>query len=266
MDNIYSGERVKILEIQKHTSIERSLKLDIGIERGPGQFVMVSLPHAGEIPISISGFTSTAIEITVRNAGRVTSEIFRLKAGDELYVRGPYGRGFPVEQFEDQHLLVIAGGTGLASVKPLVENYLDDAGHNLKKLDLLVGFRSPKHILFRKKLERWGRDSGVIITVDTTEGETEAWAGGIGFVVDFVKHIGGIGPETKVVVVGPPLMITNTTRELFRHDVRRENVWLSFERHMKCGVGKCGHCRIREKCVCLDGPVFNYVEAKTLID
>lgn len=266
MDSIYAGKPVRIVQIQKHTKLERSFTLDVRLEGTPGQFVMVSIPHTGEIPISISGFTSTTIEITVRNAGKVTSEMFRLRTGDELCLRGPYGQGYPLEAFEGEALLIIAGGTGLASVKPLAEYYIDDERHKLKKLDILVGFRSPKHTLFKKKLEHWRRDCGVIVTVDTTEDETEAWAGGIGFVVDFVKHIGGIGSETKVAVIGPPLMITNTTRELFRHNVREENVWLSFERHMKCGVGKCGHCRIQDKYVCLDGPVFNYVEAKALID
>ncbi len=266
MDNIYAGRSVEILEIDKHTNMEWSFKLGGHIQGIPGQFVIVSLAQVGEIPISISGFHSTGVEITVRNVGKVTSELFHLKAGDEFYLRGPYGQGFPLDIFKNQHLLIIAGGTGVAAVKPLVEYCLYDGRHKIKKLDVLVGFRSPKHLLFSKELERWGKNSGVIVTVDTTEGETEAWAGGIGFVVDFVKHVGDIGPETKVVVVGPPLMITNTVRELVRHNVRDDNIWTSLERHMKCGVGKCGHCRIRDKYVCLDGPVFNYVEAKSLID
>lgn len=266
MDNIYASKAVKILSITKHTNIERSFTLDAPIHGMPGQFVMISLLHAGEIPISISGFSSTTIEITVRNVGKVTSKLFQLKVGDEIYLRGPYGESFPLDVFEGQHLLIIAGGTGLAAVKPLLEYFLDDNEYHPKKLNLLVGFKSPKDLLFKNELNAWQKKSEVFVTVDTTEGETEAWAGGIGFVVDFVKHIGGIGSETKVVLVGPPLMITNTVRELVHNNVREENIWTSFERHMKCGVGKCGHCRIRDKHVCLDGPVFNYVEAKSLID
>jgi anaerobic sulfite reductase subunit B len=266
VNNIYAGKAVKILDITKHTNMERSFTLDAHIHGMPGQFVIVSLSHAGEIPISISGFSSTAIEITVRNIGKVTSKLFQLKVGDELHLRGPYGKSFPLEAFESRHLLIIAGGTGLAAVKPLLEYSLDNDEYKPKKLNLLVGFKSPKHLLFKKELDHWQKKGQVLVTVDTTEGETEAWAGGIGFVVDFVKHIGGIGSETKVVLVGPPLMITNTVRELVRNNVREENIWTSFERHMKCGVGKCGHCRIRDKYVCLDGPVFNYVEAKSLID
>ena len=266
MDNIYMGRPVEILKIDKHTNAEMSFKLGAHIQGIPGQFVIVSLAQVGEIPISISGFSSKGVEITFRKVGKVTSELSHLKAGDELYLRGPYGKGFPIEFFESQRLLVIAGGTGVAAIKPLVEYCLHDDKHKIKKLDVLVGFRSPKHILFRKELKRWEKNYGVIVTVDTTEDETEAWAGGIGFVVDFVKHVSDIGPKTKVVVVGPPLMITNTVRELIHHDVRDDNIWTSLERHMKWGVGKCGHCRIRDKYVCLDGPVFNYVEATSLID
>ena len=266
MDNIYAGKAVKILGITKHTNMDRSFTLDANIHGAPGQFVMVSLSHAGEIPVSISGFSSTAVEITVRNIGKVTSKLFQLKVGDKVRLRGPYGEKFPLEAFEGRHLLVIAGGTGLAAVKPLLEHCLDNDEFKPKKLNLLAGFKSPKHLLFEKELDRWQKKGEVFVTVDTTEGETEAWAGGIGFVVDFVKHVGGIGAETNVVLVGPPLMITNTVRELVRNNVREENIWTSFERHMKCGVGKCGHCRIRDKYVCLDGAGFNYVETKSLID
>ncbi len=264
--NIYEGNEVKIVKIDKHTNLERTFTLDIGLEGCAGQFVMVSVAHAGEIPISISGFGSETFEITVRHAGKVTSSLFDKKVGDKISVRGPYGQGFERSNFADQHLLIIAGGTGLAAVKPLVEYYLGDSEHMVKKLDLLIGFKSPKHVLFKKELKQWERNGGVIVTVDTTEEDDESWAGGIGFVVDFVKHVDDLGPETKVVVIGPPLMMINTVRELSRHKVCCKNIWTSFERHMKCGVGKCGHCRIRDKYVCIDGPVFNYVEAESMID
>jgi anaerobic sulfite reductase subunit B len=119
-------------------------------------------------------------------------------------------------------------------------------------------------VLFAHELKRWQKTFRVTTTVDNDE--EYAWMGSIGFVVDFIKDVPTVGDETRVVLIGPPLMMTNSIRELARHGVREEHVWVSLERHMKCGVGKCGHCRIREKCVCLDGPVFNYIEAKQLID
>lgn len=264
--NIYEGNEVKIVKIDKHTKLERTFTLGAELQGSPGQFVMVSVAHAGEIPISISGFGSDTFEITVRNTGKVTSRLFDKKVGDKVSFRGPYGEGFPLADFQDQHLVVIAGGTAVAAVKPLIEHSLAGNDRAARKLDLLIGFRSPKHVLFKKELKSWEKNGGVIVTVDTTENDDDSWAGGIGFVVDFVKYVDDLGPDTKVVVIGPPLMMTNTVRELSRHKVCCKNIWTSFERHMKCGVGKCGHCRIRDKYVCVDGPVFNYVEAESLID
>lgn len=269
MDNIYEAAPAKILHKRKHTDIEWSFHLEYPVKEEPGKFVMVSLPGAGEAPISISGFTSQGIEITVRNVGKVTSQIFKLKQGDFLYVRGPYGNAFPLEKFHNKHLLIISGGSGVAAVKSVIEYFQKNDQNVLKKLDILAGFKSPKHILFNKKLKMWSEPSAlsdVRITVDTTEDEEEEWLGGIGFVVQFIKDVKDIGEDTSVIIVGPPLMMTNSVRELFRCNVKGENIWLSFERHMKCGLGKCGHCRIRGKYVCTDGPVFNYEEAKELID
>lgn len=264
MDNIYQGIPVKILQIKKHTAIESSFVLNVALKGVLGQFVMVSLPNAGEIPISISGFGSDFIEVTIRNAGLVTSKIFNLNIGDYLYVRGPYGNGFPLKEFQLQHLLLIVGGSAIAPVKPIVESFIE-GNFSLKKLDVLVGFKSPKYILFRNELEIWKKKCHqVMITVDNDE--DYAWMGSIGFVVQFIKDVHGIGQGTRVIVIGPPLMMRNAVNELVQNNVKAENIWVSFERHMKCGVGKCGHCRIGDKYVCSDGPVFNYLEAKELID
>jgi anaerobic sulfite reductase subunit B len=267
MDNIYAATTCKVIDVTSHTDTERSFTLESKIQASPGQFVMVSLPHAGEVPIAISALGVDTIDITVRNAGKVTSSLFRLRPGDDIFLRGPYGQGFPLDVFEGQHLLVIAGGSGLAAVKPLISNYLQNSDqHRLKQLDVLVGFKSPKHILFKGDLKYWNRNCDVIVTVDAHEDETESWAGGIGFVVDFIKAIRNIGPDTFAVVIGPPRMMSNSVKELLRHQVMEERIWVSFERHMQCGVGKCGHCRIRDRYVCVDGPVFSYAEAKELID
>ncbi|MFQ5951794.1 MAG: FAD/NAD(P)-binding protein [Candidatus Omnitrophota bacterium] len=266
MNNIYEATPIKVSQIRKHTPSEWSFLLAHRLEEEPGKFVMVSVPGAGEVPITVSGFTPKDIEITVRNIGKVTSHIFKVKRGDYLYIRGPYGNTFSFEKFIGKRLLIIAGGSGIAAVKPVVEYYYQHDKSALRKLDLLVGFKSPKHILFRRELEMWAKKLDVKVTVSTHEDEEEEWQGGIGFVVDFVKHVKDIGEGTHCILVGSPMMMTNTVRELFRFNVKQENVWLSFERHMKCGLGKCGHCRIRDKYVCTDGPVFNYEEAKELID
>lgn len=257
--NVYKSDLAEVLGIRRHTSLEWSFRLKSGLMGIPGQFAMVSVPNAGEVPISISGFYDGSIEITVRNIGRVTSEIFNR---DCLYVRGPYGNGFPLEAFNGRHLLVIAGGSAISPAKPLVEYYFN--GGQLKRLSVLAGFRSPKQILFRDELNGWKKKAEVMVTVDNDE--DYAWLGSIGFVVNFIKDVKYIGEDTRVVVIGPPLMMQNAVKELVKHNVKEENVWISTERHMKCGVGKCGHCRINDKYVCMDGPVFNYKETVELID
>lgn len=271
MDNIYLPNPAEVLDIRKHTQTEWSFMLDYKVKEEPGKFVMVSLPNAGEAPISISGFRARGIELTIRNAGFVTSGIFKLRQGDTIYVRGPYGNGFPLEEFIGQHLLIIAGGSGIAAVKPVIEYYIGKHDALLRRLDILAGFKSPRHILFREEIKHWksphisnGYSIDIEVTVDSDE--DYAWMGSIGFVVNFIKNVKGIGEDTRAIVIGPPLMMKNSARELLGCNIKEENIWLSFERHMKCGVGKCGHCRIRDKYVCIDGPVFNYYEAKGLID
>lgn len=269
MDNIYFSQPVKILEIKEYTTLERSFMLDYQLKNEPGRFVMVSRPGAGEIPISVSGFTPRGIELTIRNAGKASGAIFNADIGNYLNIRGPYGSVFPVERFFGEHLLVIAGGSGVAAVKPLIEYFHKPEKCMLKKLDILVGFKSPKQILFRQTLEEWSgwsKKCNVVLTVDTHEDEVEEWKGHIGFVIQYIDRVEDIGSKTQCVVIGPPKMMSNTILELFDHGVNPENIWLSFERHMKCGVGKCGHCRIRDKYVCVDGPVFNYLEVKELVD
>ena len=270
LDNIYLPNPVKVLDIRKHTQTEWSFLLDYKVEEEPGKFVMVSLPYAGEVPVSISGFDSRGIELTIRNVGQVTSRIFKLNQGDIVYVRGPYGNSFPMDRFRDEHLLIIVGGSALAAVKPVIECYINGHSSTLRRLDVLAGFRSPKHILFREDIERWKNsrisDKCIDIEVTVDSDEDYAWMGSIGFVVNFIKNVKDIGKDTMAIVIGPPLMMKNSVRELLGCKVKEENIWLSFERHMKCGVGKCGHCRIRDKYVCIDGPVFTYTEAKKLID
>ena len=264
MDNIYFGKAAKVLEVKKHTLTEWSFVLALDIEKVPGQFVMVYLPGTGEVPISISGFKNQAIEITVRSAGKVTSQICKITPGDQLYLRGPYGNGFPLNEFEDKHLLLIVGGSAIAPIKPLVDYYIGNNHIRLKSLDILAGFKSPRHVLFRDELNQWKKKCNLRLTVDNDE--DYAWMGSIGFVIDYIKEVEDLNQDTRAIIIGPPLMMTNSVRELLRHKVKKENIYVSFERHMKCGTGKCGHCRIRDKYVCLDGPVFNYTEVKELID
>ncbi len=259
--NPYLPVKVKVLEVGKQTENVATLKIESqGLNPAPGQFVEVSIPKVGECPVSISDFGSDFLELTVRKVGRVTGALNALRAGDSLFVRGPYGNGFPLENFDRRHVVMVLGGIGLAPVKGIINRYYLNGGVN--RLDLLVGFRTPQEIIFRAELARWREKFNVVVAV---EQDDPGWPGRVGLVSDLVKEI-SVEREAAAVVVGPPLMIKAAAEELSGRGVAKENIWVSLERRMSCGIGKCGHCRINDRYVCLDGPVFNYRQAEGLVD
>jgi anaerobic sulfite reductase subunit B len=236
----------------------------------PGQFAEVSIPGVGECPISISDFGKGYIEMTIRNVGKVTDAFDRLGKADYLYIRGPYGHGFPIEQFHGKHLVIAAGGTGLAPVKSVI-NYFYAHQSLLKEFDILTGFKTPSDVLFRSELDKWAQVFKVVVTVDKVDSlateEGGSWAGKVGLITGLIPDLQlTSSSDVMVVVVGPPLMMKYTIQEFLGRGIAKENIWVSFERKMSCGLGKCGHCKIDETYVCLEGPVFNFSKAQNLLD
>ncbi|MTI86208.1 MAG: anaerobic sulfite reductase subunit AsrB [Firmicutes bacterium] len=261
--NPYLPHKVKILSIKRQTKIDYTFKLESSIKPDNGQFVEVSLPKIGECPISVSDFGDGWIEMTIRRVGRVTNVLHDLKEGDGMFIRGPYGNGFPLQKYKNKHIVIAAGGTGLAPVKSVV-NYFYDRLDLVKQLNLLTGFKSPEDVLFKDELEKWSKDFNVIVTVD--QGNKD-WTGDVGLITEYVKDMDFSNPEeVEVIVVGPPMMMKFTVQEFLKLGVPEENITVSFERKMCCGIGKCGHCKIDDTYVCLEGPVFNYTKAMELID
>lgn len=268
MMNPYVMEAYKILDIFKETDIDYTFRIAYSGNLIGGQFFQVSVPGVGEGPISISDFTASTVDLTIRKVGTLTNAIFKLKPGDSLFMRGPYGNGFDLNQFEGKNLVVIAGGTGLAPVKHVIAHF----GEKVQKgeeedgsgLQLLVGFKSSKDILFKETLKAWEKKFSTIVTIDNPE---EGWQGATGLVTTFLEQL-QLNPieNTQVIVVGPPIMMKFTTLGLLKLGLPEEQLWVSFERNMSCGIGKCGHCKIDETYVCLDGPVFTYGKAKFLLD
>lgn len=261
--NAYKTIPARILEVRKETEIDWTFRLACGLRVAHGQFLELSLPGVGEGPISVSGFGDGWLELTIRRVGVLTNVLHTLKAGDVMQVRGPYGKGWPVAEFAGRHLIVAAGGTGLAPVRSFLHYF---AAHpaELRRLDLLAGFKSPTDILFRDELEAWKKTVRLTLTVDK---DGDGWKGNVGLVTKFIPalEIPDLA-EVAVVVVGPPIMMKFTALEFLRRGVPEERLWLSFERRMQCGLGKCGHCKIDETYVCLEGPVFPYAKAKRLLD
>ncbi|SFH09021.1 anaerobic sulfite reductase subunit B [Desulfotomaculum arcticum] len=257
--NPYLSQKAKIISIKPQTDIDYTFILESGIKPSSGQFVEVSLPKVGECPISVSDFGDGWFEMTIRRVGKVTNVLHQLKEGDGLFIRGPYGNGFSMDKYRGREVVVAAGGTGLAPVKSLLNRHREFGG-----LTLLAGFKSPADVLFRPELKKWGQYFNATVTVDRGD---ENWNGNVGLITQYVQSLNLSKPgEVEVIVVGPPLMMKFTVQEFLRLGVPEKNITVSFERKMCCGIGKCGHCKIDDTYVCLEGPVFNYTRAKNLID
>lgn len=261
--NPYMMEPVEIIDIIQETDIEYTFRLASDIEPNFGQFLEVSIPGYGEAPISVSDFGDGWLDLTIRRVGRLTDRIHELKVGDKLFVRGPYGNGFPVDKYKDKHLVIAAGGTGLAPVRSII-NYLESNPEQVKKLDLLMGFKNPESMLFERDIKKWEQKFNLILTVDQADAN---WDHNEGLITEYVNDIELDNKENlEIVVVGPPVMMKFTTQEFIKHDIPEDKLWVSYERKMHCGIGKCGHCKIEDTYICLEGPVFNYTEAKNLQD
>ena len=240
----------EILEVIEHTEIEYTFRMEFKGDVKPGQFFEVSLPKYGEAPISVS-------------VGKVTDEIFKNYVGDKLFLRGPYGNGFDIENYKNKEVIVVAGGTGLSPVKGIVD-YFSNHKEDCKGFTLISGFKSPKDILFKEDIKTWEKNMNLILTVDGAE---EGYEGKVGLVTKYVPELDIKDKENvQVIVVGPPMMMKFTVLEFLKLGIKEENIWISQERKMCCGIGKCGHCKIDDTYICLDGPVFNYVKGKELID
>ncbi len=264
MSNSYRPFKSRILKITPHTDIDYTFLMEYTGPVKPGQFFEVSIPKYGEAPISVSDIGDNTIGLTIRRVGVVTNTIHELTVGDFLFLRGPYGNGFDVNQYKGQDIIVAAGGTGLAPVKGIVDFYAANPGE-AKSFTLITGFKSPQDILFKADLAQWYKTINVIMTVDKSD--DIAYRGNTGLITTFVKDIPIADiSQAQIIVVGPPLMMKFTVAEFLQQGAREENIWVSYERKMCCGIGKCGHCKMDDTYICLEGPVFNYVKAKTLMD
>lgn len=263
MKNEYIPQLSEVKKVIRHTDLEYTFRMEFRGEVKPGQFFEISIPKYGEAPISVSGIGEDTVDFTIRRVGKVTNEIFENYEGDRLFLRGPYGNGFDLDNYRGKELVVIAGGTGLSPVRGVVD-YFAHHMDEVKKATLIAGFKSPRDILFRDDFDFWKEQMDVILTVD---GAPEGYDGPVGMVTKYIPDLAVEDPDNTVFIcVGPPVMIRFTVMEILKRGIAEENIWISHERKMCCGLGKCGHCKIGSTYVCLDGPVFNYVEGKELID
>lgn len=224
----------------------------------PGQFNMLYLFGAGEVPISISGDPHHPERLvhTIRAVGAITGAMQRLKRGSVVGVRGPYGSAWPLEQAAGSDVVIVAGGIGLAPLRPAILAILAQR-ERYGRFVILYGARTPRDILYARQLERWRSrlDTLVDVTVDRAGA---GWRGNVGVVTQLIAH-GGFEPEQTVALVcGPEVMLRYSVQALIDRGVATNRIHLSLERNMKCALGFCGHCQIGGYFVCRDGPVFGF--------
>lgn len=269
MKNILLPEPHKILDIRKMTDLEWLFRVEYkdASKIQFGQFMQISLPKVGECPISITNFSveENWIEFLIRKVGIVTDELFKLKPGTIMPMRGPYGKGFDLENYRGKNVIVVTGGSGLAPIRSFID-YIYKNPETVKSLELLFGFKDIDSVLFKEDLLKWRDKFNLTLTVDKgcgIDGEC------VGLVTEYVPQLQLLHKnisDLEIIIVGPPAMMKYTALEFKKIGISDENIWLSFERKMSCAIGKCGHCRIDETYVCLEGPVFNYSKAKDLVD
>lgn len=229
----------------------------------PGQFMLVSMPHCGEAPISISSTPTRPgnIHLSVRKAGKLTQAMHGLRVGDTLGLRGPYGRPFPMQELAGRDLLFVAGGIGLAPLRAVINGCLDQRD-SFGALTVLYGSRTPSDIAFQADLAQW-RKQGVDcrLTVDAAE---PGWEGSVGLVTSLMDQLTPEVSRSTALLCGPPLMFRAVLGRLEGMGFGDEQVLTTMERHMKCGVGICRHCHMDGKLACVDGPVFSLAELRRL--
>lgn len=267
VENIFLPREAKITHTLQATPTETHFTLEMAdgqpMEYEPGQIVELSLFGYGEIPI---GFASSptrtdSFDLVVRAVGRVSNAVTRLGVGDSVYVRGPLGNGFDLSKLRGHDVLIVAGGIGICPTRSLIQ-YILDRREEFKRFVLFYGSREPCFQLFSDDLACWRGGEGVEF-YETVDKADETWTGNVGVITTLFPKV-ELTPATRAVICGPPIFYRFVIRELDMIGIPRENVYVDLERRMKCGVGKCGHCQINDKYVCVDGPVFSFAEVQDL--
>ncbi len=272
---IHVPRSATIKRVEKQTENETffELELDDGkpLNHNPGQFVEISVFGIGEAPFGISSAPdkSPRFDIVVRNVGNVTSKLVKMKPGDKIGIRGPLGTGFDMKSYEGKHLLFASGGTGVIPMRSLIQYVKKPENRKkYKNVTILHGCKEPSQLLFPDEVDEWKECSDIecTLTVDQCP-EGECWEGDIGLITNLFTKIKLDEHDSKntiAVVIGPPVMYKFVLKCLQDLGIPDKNIWVSLERRMKCGVGKCGHCQINGVYCCKEGPVFNYERIKEL--
>lgn len=264
--NPYEPRLAEVLEIEKQTPDVKTLKVafleDVEFEYSPGQFAMISVFGRGECPISFSSspIQDDLLEFSMKRLGRVTVALHELEVGDKIGVRGPYGNGFPIEDWEGKNLVFVGGGIGQAPLRSAIRYVLSNR-ENYDRIDIFYGAPSTEELVFKEELFQLEdrEDLNVYLSIDEDE---KGWTSFVGFVPDNVERVEPSSENSIAVTCGPPIMIKFVVENLQELEFENTQIFTSLEMKMKCGIGKCGRCNVGNLYVCKDGPVFSYSKIK----
>ena len=262
IENPYVPIKAEVVDICEESSSIKTFtfKPDKPMHFKAGQFVEISIPGVGEAPFtpSSSPYQKSKIEVSIMKVGLITSKIHDLKKGDVVGLRGPYGNEYPLSEFEGKDILLVGGGVGLAPLRALFLGLVHDMD-KYKSILFCCGSKTPSDIIFKDSvLDKWQKIDKKVSFRVTVDKKDDSWEGKTGLVTTTLDNLHLNLKNSAAIVCGPPVMMKFSTLKLLEVGYKEDQIYLSMEKNMSCGIGKCGHCRIGNFYVCKDGPVFRY--------
>jgi sulfhydrogenase subunit gamma (sulfur reductase) len=265
-ETLYVPEKARITRIERLTDTEKFFALELlsgkSLGHDPGQFVQISIPGIGEAPISVSSSprTDNTFELCVRAVGYVAQKLHALHAGDIVFIRGPFGHGFDkviMDRMRGKHLLLIGYGSGYVTLRSLIHHVVPEAVH-YPKVSILCGCKQPAERLYVNELAALAGMGGNVEFLETVDRPADGWNGHVGLITDLIPNVELAPQNTIAIMIGPRIMYKFALISLMDRKIPIENIYLSLEWRMRCGVGTCGQCQMEGIYVCQAGPVFNY--------
>lgn len=258
----YQPKSYKISSIKNYTPETRLFKVKCNLNPAPGTFMEISVPGIGECPLASCSQDKKYVEILTKNAGNVTSAMFNLKKNDTIFIRGPYGKGFPLEELKNKNIILIAGGTGIAPITSMI-SYIKQNKKNFGKIFIYFGFRDKQNILLKERIRKWQKEFKLFIGLSDDQNSHEYEKG---FINEIMERHKPITENTVALLCGPEIMMNVATKELNKLGIGNKNIYWSMERRMECAFGSCGRCQIQDLYVCKNGPIFRYDIIKPRLD
>ncbi|MCX5725762.1 MAG: FAD/NAD(P)-binding protein [Candidatus Saganbacteria bacterium] len=268
MENPYMPIEAEILDVATESSTIKTFTVrpKQQLKFSAGQFIELTVPGVGEAPFtpSSSPYVKEKIDITIMTTGTITKKLHEMKKGELVGVRGPYGIPYPLQKFYGKEILIVGGGVGLAPLRSLLLALFHEAD-KFKKIVLKYGARTPEDIIYKSEIEVWKKQKNTEVHISVDVGSPK-WKGNVGLVTTLLEKANVRISDSPAIVCGPPIMMKFVTLKLVDLGFPPENIYLSMEKNMSCGIGKCLHCRVGNYYVCKDGPVLTWEQVKDIPD